>query len=408
MSAKAVLNTLTGMKMKSHSKRIQQTLNTMLLTVSMIIGFSLLGCGDASLANKNSEANASETHASEASASETSESSKTAADLSSVPNEPRRKEPVPAKFVKESKRFISYQVHYEFQEEQWNDPEVLSTMRLQFIWVKPGDKSNVSSLWSMRVDGTDLRQVASAELLDTPTAGAIDASFPIVRSPNNRYVAFAVKTCFSCSERRILDLETKEVIVAPMGGNNPDFHWMPDSKSIVFNAEGLMHYNLETRTGKHIRSRFRDDNWGPWHLIDEGKKIIVSLNNKRYTYDFKSGALLNEQEGEFGSMMFGDHLTYDKKYWIDGRKGDSNWAKFDTPNSYLEKAGKTLGTCFASLTYRAPIYRGFNKGLVKVTPQGTKNVLYLLPNPEDGSADNITLYNVQSEDFEPYYLKDQS
>ena len=249
-------------------------------------------------------------------------------------NEPRleeSKEPVQAKLVKETKKFKSYQVHYAFQEEQWNDPEVLSTMRLQFIWVKPGDKSNVSSLWSMRVDGSDLRQVASAELLDTPTAGAIDARFPIVRSPNNRYVAFAVKTCFSCSERRILDLETKEVIVAPMGGNEPDFQWMPDSKSIVFNAEGLMHYNLETRTGEYIRSRFRDDNWGPWHLIDEGKKIIVSLNNKRYTYDFNSGALLNEQEGEFGSMMFGDHLTHDKKYWIDGRKGDSNWAKFDTP-----------------------------------------------------------------------------
>jgi len=326
-------------------------------------------------------------------------------------NEPRleeSKEPVPAKLVKETKKFKSYQVHYAFQEEQWNDPEVLSTMRLQFIWVKPGDKSNVSSLWSMRVDGSDLRQVASAELLDTPTAGAIDARFPIVRSPNNRYVAFAVKTCFSCSERRILDLETKEVIVAPMGGNEPDFQWMPDSKSIVFNAEGLMHYNLETRTGEYIRSRFRDDNWGPWHLIDEGKKIIVRLNNKRYTYDFNSGELLKEQDGNFGSMMFGSHLTSDKKYWIDGRKGGgSYWAKFDTPNSYLEKAGKTLGICFASLTYRAPIYRGFNKGLVKVTPQGTKDVLYLLPNPEDGRADNITLYNVQPEDFEPYYLKNK-
>ena len=82
-------------------------------------------------------------------------------------------------------------------------------------------------------------------------------------------------------------------------------------------------------------------------------------------------------------------------------------AKFDTPNTYLEKAGDTLGICFASLTYRAPIYRGFNKGLVKVTPQGTKDVLYLLPNPENGRADNITLYNVQPEDFAPYYLKNK-
>ena len=77
------------------------------------------------------------------------------------------------------------------------------------------------------------------------------------------------------------------------------------------------------------------------------------------------------------------------------------------PNSYLEKAGKTLGICFASLTYRAPIYAGFSKGIAKITYQGDKEILYLLPNPEDGGADNITLYNVQPEDFEPYYLKNK-
>jgi hypothetical protein len=310
--------------------------------------------------------------------------------------------PVPAKLVKETDELKYYQVHYKFQEEQWDDPEILSTTRLQFTWVKPGDKENEAGLWSMRLDGSDLRQVASKELLETPTIGAIDSRFPIVRSPNNRYVAFAAKTCFSCSERRILDLETKEVIVAPMGGNEPDFQWMPDSKSIVFNAEGLMHYNLETRTGEYIRSRFRDDNWGAWYLIDAGKKIIVNLNKKRYTYDFKSGELLKEQDGDFGSMMYGSHLTYDQKYWIDDRKSVAQWAEFDTPNLYIEKAGETLGTCYASLTFRAPIYRSFIKGVAKITPAGEKDVLFLLPNSEDATARNITLYNVQQADIDAY------
>ena len=112
---------------------------------------------------------------------------------------------------------------------------------------------------------------------------------------------------------------------------------MPDSKSIVFNAEGLMHYNLETRTGEYIRSRFRDDNWGAWHLIEEGKKIIVRINKKRYTYDFNTGELLKVQEGYFGSMMQGGHLTSDKKYWVDDISGEWRWSMFDTPNIYLEK-----------------------------------------------------------------------
>jgi hypothetical protein len=317
------------------------------------------------------------------------------------------KEPVPAELVKETGEKKVYKVHYEFQEEQWDDPEVLSTTRLQFSWVKPGDDSISESLWSMRLDGSDLRQVASYQLLDTPTAGTLDARFPIVRSPNNRYVAFAVRTCFSCSERRILDLETKEVIVAPMGGNEPDFQWMSDSKSIVFNAEGLMHYNLETRKGEYIRSRFRDDNWGSWHLIDNGKKIIVSLNKKRYTYDFNSGELLKEQDGYFSSNIHGDYLTYDQKYWI--VLGGSNefdgygWSNFDSPDEPFEQAGRTLGTCYASLTYRAPIYKGFTNGVKVVMPKGKKRSLYIFDTEDSVEVGNVTLYNVQAEDLERSY-----
>jgi outer membrane lipoprotein-sorting protein len=317
------------------------------------------------------------------------------------------KEPVPAELVKETKKAKTYKVHYEFQEEQWDDPEILSTTRVQFSWVKPGDKKTDKSLWSMRLDGSDLRQVASVELLDTPTAGALDASFPIVRSPNNRYVAFAVRTCPNCSERRILDLETKEVIVAPMGGNNPGFKWMPDSKSIVFNAEGLMHYNLETRKGEYIRSRFRDDNWGSWHLIDNGKKIIVSLNKKSYTYDFNSGELLKEQEGFFGSNIHGHYLTYDQKYWIVLGQSDAfdgyGWSNFDSPDEPFEQAGRTLGGCYASFTYRAPIYKGFTNGVKVVMPKGKKRSLYLFDTEDSVEVGNLTLYNVQAEDLERSY-----
>jgi hypothetical protein len=346
------------------------------LWVLLILGLCLTGCNDTDLKNSS---------------------------IKEIVN----KVPVPATLVKETDKAITYQVHYEFQEEQWDDPEVLSTTRLQFTWVKPGDVSGVLSLWSMRLDGSDLRQVASSTLLNTPTEGSIDGRFPIVRSPNNRYVAFAVKTCFACSERRILDLKTKEVIVAPMGGNNPGFQWMPDSKSIVFNAEGLMHYNLETRKGEYIRSRFRDDDWGSWHLLDKGKKIILSLNKKRYTYDFNSGELLKEQEGYFGSNIHGHYLTYDQQFWIVLGQGsfsdDYGWSKFDTPDKPFELAGSTLGICYASLTYRAPIYRGYSKGMVVEMPKGTQDGLYLLPNPDNARASNVTLYNVQAADLERRY-----
>ena len=36
-------------------------------------------------------------------------------------------------------------------------------------------------------------------------------------------------------------------------------------------------------------------------------------------------------------------------------------------------------------------------------PKGTKYILYLLPNPDNARANNITLYNVQAEDLERSY-----
>jgi hypothetical protein len=79
------------------------------------------------------------------------------------------------KLIKSTDEYDRYMVHYEYKTEQWNDPEILSTPRLQFTWEAPDAKhetgKNLSSIWSMRLDGTDLREVAPLELLDTPRRG---------------------------------------------------------------------------------------------------------------------------------------------------------------------------------------------------------------------------------------------
>jgi len=263
----------------------------------------------------------------------------------------------------------------------------------------------------MRLDGTDLRQVVSAELLDKPKPGGIDPRLPIVRSPDNRYVAVAVRTCFSCSERRIIDLETKEVIMAPMGGNNADFQWMPDSKSIVFNAEGLVHFNLETRKGEKINKRFRKDgDWGFWYLIEDGTKIIVSIDDTGYIYDFETGKLLDEIPDWWGSSLQGNHASYDRKYMVVRERGDFigfAWAKFFTPNKPFEEIASTLNTNNTTMTYGAPVYKPYSKGIWAVYPKGKKHVLYLLPGygGRGRGGKGISLYNVKDKDLKPYYDK---
>jgi hypothetical protein len=320
--------------------------------------------------------------------------------------------PVPPRLIKEDKKRSrkTYEVFYKFQEEQWNDPDVLSTPRIQFSWQAPEDGGE-RSIWSMRLDGTDLRQVVSAELVDTPKPGGIDPRLPFVRSPNNRYVAVAVRTCFSCSERRIIDLETKEVIVAPMGGNNADFQWMPDSKSILFNAEGLVHFNLETRKGEKINKRFRKDGrWGFWYLIEDGTKIIVSIDDTGYIYDFETGKLLDEIPDWWGSSLSGNHASYDRKYMVVRERGDFigfAWAKFFTPNKPFEEIARNLNTNNTTMTYGAPVYKPYSKGIWAVYPKRKKHVLYLLPGygGRGRSGENISLYNVHQKDLAEYYKK---
>lgn len=312
---------------------------------------------------------------------------------------------LPAVLVEEDEYAKYYEVYYDFKEEKWNDPEVLDAPRLQFGWRAPEDGGK-KSVWSMRLDGSDLRQVISADLIAKAFAGTFHNSYPIERSPNNRYVAIAGTMCHECAKRRIIDLETKEIIELPNGSNVADFQWMPDSKSIVFNAEGLVHFDLESRKGEYINKRFRNDNrWGTWYLIEGGKKIIASIDRVGYVYDFASGELLEKIESWYGAPEEGDKVSSDMKYMIVSFLGDYSWVRFDQPTKSLGVAGEAFGNDYAFMTYGAPIYKKFSEGIEVRMPGGNKDIVYVLPNPNDlkGGARNLTLYNVKADDLAQYY-----
>lgn len=344
----------------------------------------------------------------QASAAENTTEVTQASDLDEKSEEPKSEATpkyLPAVLVEEDEYAKYYEVYYDFKEEKWNDPEVLDAPRLQFGWRAPEDGGK-KSVWSMRLDGSDLRQVVSAELISKAFEGTFHNSYPIERSPNNRYVAIAGTMCHECAKRRIIDLETKEIIELPNGSNVADFQWMPDSKSIVFNAEGLVHFNLETRKGHYINKRFRNDNrWGTWYLLEGGKKIIASIDSVGYVYDFDSGKLLEKIENWYGAPEQGDKVSYDKKYMIVSFLKDYSWTEFEQPTKSLGGAGEALSSDYAFMTYGAPIYKKCSEGVEVRLLDVNKDVVYVLPNPNDykGGARNITLYNVTSEDLAKYY-----
>jgi hypothetical protein len=135
--------------------------------------------------------------------------------------------PILPKFLSEGSRSDFYKVHYEYQTEVWNDPDVLSTPRIQFTWAKPGlgEYYTDEGIWSMRLDGSDIREVVSPEVLfNRPRLNSIKSRSAMPRSPNNRYIAVALG-----NKNKIIDLETKEVIELSPAKYTPYFQWMPDS-----------------------------------------------------------------------------------------------------------------------------------------------------------------------------------
>jgi hypothetical protein len=303
-------------------------------------------------------------------------------------------QPIPPKFIKESKWSTSYEVHYEYQTEEWDDPDVLSTPRVQFTWAKPG-LSNYKDvgIWSMRLDGSDIREVVSPELLYSTGGGGVITSSSMPRSPNNRYIAVKLG-----KQNKIIDLETKNVIALSRSMDWPSFQWLPDSGSLLYNtSKGVKHYHLATGKEGFIEPRFRDDGlWGRWFLLDGGRVITMEIFNEIFTYDFASGELLDKRPGNFDPKDE-QRLSADGKYYIKANSRSGSWTSVDEPNSVIQKiphlrerytfAGMTLGQrVFSS-------YSGKNReGVEVVDGDLVKPSIFIFPNRERAPR-NISFYN---------------
>ena len=79
--------------------------------------------------------------------------------------------------------------------EDYKDADFRSTPRLQFTWSPPGapDNAHGRGIWTIRLDGSDLRLAVPPELLYETGPGATNADVPFERSPDFRYIAVATQ-----------------------------------------------------------------------------------------------------------------------------------------------------------------------------------------------------------------------
>lgn len=161
-------------------------------------------------------------------------------------------------------------------EDFWKEP------RVQFVWnkqkVNSTDKDYSDYVFSMKLDGSDIRLVAGPEELIPEGSGKIyDAS----RSPNSRYLAFYKGFYY------LYDLKNKQRIriTNVRSGGNPIL-WSSDSNTVFFQGKrGMKQYDIPSKTLKPLLKHGKDD-FFPWprFTLDNGASLVY-LDREIYKLD---------------------------------------------------------------------------------------------------------------------------
>lgn len=303
-------------------------------------------------------------------------------------------EPVPPKLLKERDTYRDYEVHYEYQTEQWDDPDILSTPRLQFTWVKPGDAADKVGVWTMKFDGTDLRELVKPEELmpEHLGKGYLRPEVSMVRSPNNRYIPYAVSYEIYY-ERRLFDLKTREVTVITSSGGEPKFQWFKGSRFLKFAGPApMMVYDLENKTLQNISTRFTESGYLEGGMsFDNGNQVVNMDGPKATFYDFDTGEMLNQVDNTHGV------LTLDNRHWLRPEKG------FNIDISPLNKAksiacrlpGDMPRANLVGIEFNGYIFSGY-RYISRSRCGDEKMTIYNLPG-EDGIG-GLVIYNAFPKD----------
>ncbi|NOH61218.1 hypothetical protein [Vibrio sp. RE88] len=176
-------------------------------------------------------------------------------------------EPTKIRQFTEDSGFVSQQqlmpTYFVYRAKEWpredlNDASSYDLPRVQFFWANLSNDRGYEphpmyneyegqvKIWSMKTDGTDLRLVVD----EFPVADA-SGSGKMVRSPNNRYLAFG----YGGSGKAVYDLKTKETYHladrGPIG-----FLWAEDSSYLYYrtrDTSGQAVYKWDATTHEKVK-----------------------------------------------------------------------------------------------------------------------------------------------------------
>ena len=312
---------------------------------------------------------------------------------------------IPAKFIGVQSNVDRYEVHFQDKAETWNDPDILAHPRAQFFWQAPGREE--TTVWSMRLDGTDLRETVDAELMNTPTPGGYASGMPVQRSPSGRYLAMH-RAIGANHQRRIIDLETRQVDVIPSDETaGARFVWLNDHIILFRDESPLNAYDVLTKElvdlseepeFKHLSifNYFARDSRNPIASQKINKELIITTGEGAFIYDYESRKLVGTLKESSRILSKGGN------YWIVRSLGSKSRETLGGPTVYaFDDLTKKLGRYGQDTNLHPMIINDINtlysKGRrsLRVAKLNEPQVrLYALPGKR--LIDNFSLYNTAS------------
>ncbi|WP_404936451.1 hypothetical protein [Pseudoalteromonas sp. SG41-1] len=242
----------------------------------------------------------------------------------------------------------------EIREEVYGDADTFSTPRLMF-WNKY-KYSEVRTLWSSRLDGSDRRRIIPEEVfMQFRPVGLHKPS----RSPDNRYIAIS-GYINDRATRQLYDTKEQKLITMS-GGGHPSFNWTSDSDNVIFYADGK-HYNYKVSTATLTQ---REIIYSDELFLLPGDKEFLAIKHDGFWIHKFNGEVVRKVDFGFPKEweMKNHRISPDGKYlafMTQGRpKAHFHWVNIATPEIEHSEKGEGNGVIF-SLDEDVTLKFGYN------------------------------------------------
>lgn len=243
----------------------------------------------------------------------------------------------------------------EIREEVYGDADTFSTPRLMF-WNKYKG-SEVRTLWSSRLDGSDRRRIIPEEVFQKLESISIHAP---ARSPDNRYIAIS-GYINDRATRQLYDTKEKKLITMSGGGGYPSFNWTSDSDNVIFYANGKHYnYNVSTATLTQRKIIYSDELF----LLPGDKEFLAIKHDGFWIHKFNGEVVRKVNFGFPRKWEMKNHrISPDGKYlafMTHARpKTHFHWVNIANPEIEHSEKGTGGGVIF-SLDENITLKFGFN------------------------------------------------